>query len=101
MNHEKITLWLWLVCVAVVGGILGYIQKHERPATRMERFRALSIGVSSSMFAAYCTFQIAFYYLSNENVSVAIAGVAAWMGADAFLTLEKIVLNNLNNKKEG
>lgn len=100
MNNEKLTFWAWFLFITLVGGILGYFAKNQAPVSRAERLRGLAIGILTSMFAAYVTFQIAFYYLHSENVSVAIAGVAAWMGADAFLTLEKIILNK-TNKKEG
>lgn len=101
MNNEKLTFWAWFVFIAFVGGILGYFAKNTKPATRAERLRGLAIGISTSMFAAYVTFQIAFYYLGSENISVALSGVSAWMGADAFLAMERAILNNLNNKKEG
>jgi len=100
MNNEKLTFWAWFLFIALVGGILGYFAKNKAPVSRTERLRGLAIGILTSMFAAYVTFQIAFYYFHSENVSVAIAGVAAWMGADAFLTLEQIILNK-TNKKEG
>lgn len=99
MNNEKLTFWAWFLFIALVGGILGYFAKNKAPISRAERLRGLAIGVLTSMFAAYVTFQIALYYFQNENISVAIAGVAAWMGADAFLTLEQIILNKSNNKE--
>lgn len=99
MNNEKLTFWAWFLFVALIGGVLGYFAKNKTPISKTERLRGLAIGILTSMFAAYVTFQIAFYYLHSENVSVAIAGVAAWMGADAFLTLEKIILNTLNKKQ--
>lgn len=101
MNSEKLTFWAWFIFVAVVGGLLGYIAKNKRPATRKELLRGLAIGMVISMFAAYLTFKIAFFFFANEDVSVAIAGVAAWMGADAFLTLEKWITTISNTKKEG
>ncbi|WP_041963454.1 phage holin family protein [Sulfurospirillum cavolei] len=93
MNNEKLTFWAWFVFVAFIGAILGYFTKNKEPVSKVERLKGLAIGVTTSMFAAYVMFQIAFFYFQNENVSVAIAGVAAWMGADAFLTLEKIITN--------
>jgi uncharacterized membrane protein (UPF0136 family) len=101
MNNEKLTFWAWFLFVAIVGGFLGYITKNKRPATRKELLRGLAIGMLISMFAAYITFKIAFFMFANEDVSVAIAGVAAWMGTDAFLTLEKWATTILNTKKEG
>lgn len=99
MNNEKLTFWAWFLFVALIGGILGYFAKNKAPLSKTERLRGLAIGILTSMFAAYVTFQIAFYYLHSEDVSVAIAGVAAWMGTDAFLTLEHFFLNTLNKKQ--
>lgn len=100
MNNEKLTFWLWFLFVALIGGFLGYIAKNKRPATRKELLRGLAIGILISMFVAYLTFKIAYFFFANEDVSVAIAGVAAWMGADAFLTLEQIILNTIGKREK-
>lgn len=100
IDVEKVTLWAWLVFVALVGGLLGYIKKHgSTPATPIERTKDVLFGVAASMFVAYVTFQIGFYYLQNADVCVALAGVAAWMGTDALVALEGALLNFIQKRR--
>ncbi|MFV0481847.1 MAG: phage holin family protein [Campylobacteraceae bacterium] len=95
---EKLIFWAWVCFVACVAGVLSFIKKNRgKEQTKKEFIAGMIVGVITSMLVAYITFQIAFFYFENENISVAISGIAAWMGADALVALQGFILN-LTNK---
>jgi len=99
--REKIIFWAWVLFVAGVGGVLNYIKNNgNKHQTKKEFICGIVIGVATSMFVAYITYNIAFYYLQSENISVAISGIAAWMGADALIALQSFILNLSNRRKD-
>lgn len=88
--QEKLQFYLWLFGVALVGGILGYLgDEKDKSLTRAQKLRVFIVGVIGSMFTAYITFFIAFHFIPNQELCVAIAGLAAWSGTDLLLALEK------------
>lgn len=98
MHLNKITI-VWLIIVALVGGVLGLTRmKQEEDTPFVEKVKRFAIGLATSMFTAYLTFELAYAYFGKENAAVAIAGLAAWMGADALITLEIFVKNYIKNR---
>ncbi len=78
--------YVWLVAISIVGGVLNYIRNKDEDKKRsIKRFL---VGMVSSMFAAYITFELVTYLSGSERVAVALGGLAAWMGTDALLALE-------------
>jgi uncharacterized membrane protein (UPF0136 family) len=100
MNKLNETFWGWFLFVVVVGGMLGYYRRSNHAATVKERIVGLIIGIATSMFTAYLVFEAAYGYIGNEHISIALAGLAAWMGADALCALQKAVISYINRKGE-
>lgn len=100
MENEKLKFWMWFFSVVIIGGILGYRHNHPiQAATKRERLSNLFFGVVTSMFVGYIVFQLAFYYLGNDNVAVSLAGLAAWMGTNALIALESVIVMFISKKK--
>jgi len=100
MNLDKITI-AWLLFVAFVGGVLGLARRENaNTLTKKEKIKHFVIGVATSMFTAYIVFEFIYGHVDNIRIAVAVSGLAAWMGADALLGLEKIFVNLINRKKD-
>lgn len=101
INNDNNFIYWWLVFVSFVASLIGMINKEKLKEYKSTKAKAgaLVSGIATSMLVSYIVFEIAFYYLANERMSVALAGVGAWMGTDAFLTLQKVVFDYISRKK--
>lgn len=98
INIDKdILYYLWLLIISFIGGVLNYIKRKAKGNSFS--LSAFLVGVVSSMFVAYLTFEIGNFYFGSEKFAVALAGLAAWMGTDALVGLEEVFRKKILEEK--
>lgn len=86
-------MWLWLIFVSIIGGLLGLISRNDLTNLPFsKKLKALFLGVVTSMFVAYIVYELSLYIFNKEALSVAIAGLAAYMGTNALVALENALI---------
>ena len=91
---NEIGLWLWLMAVSLIGGVLGFMNRNDLDGKDAgEKIRALVLGVTTSMFVAYLVYELSLFMLNKESLSVAIAGLAAYIGTNALVALESAFID--------
>lgn len=99
MNEDKF-IYYWLCCVCFVAAITSIYEKNKLSgfsgSKKIAKFLSVLI---SSMLAGYISFEFALYFIQNERLSVAIAGVGAFMGTEVLEMLSKFAFNFMEKKK--
>ncbi|MBR8466170.1 hypothetical protein KDE13_07440 [Campylobacter sp. faydin G-140] len=99
MNDFKNSYLFWVLMVGLVAGFLSHA-KDERPKSLKQRFIYFVIGAISSTFLCWMTYEIAFYYIAQQNPSLAIGGFFAWRGAEwATAIVDKFIDSKLKNNE--
>lgn len=96
MNKEELKIYLWMFFVSIIGGVLG--MKERAKPCKGSRCACFFFGVIASMFVAYVSFEIAFFYFENVKFSVAISGIAAWVGTESLTSLQSIIMTEINKR---
>lgn len=97
MVDKEVLYYIWLLIISFIGGVLNYIKRKAKGSKFS--LGAFILGVVSSMFVAYLTFEIGNFYFENEKFAVALAGLAAWMGTDALVGLEEVYKKKIFKEK--
>lgn len=92
--------YAWLAAVAFIGAVTGYLTKARGlyGAARKERFKLFILGVTTSMFISYITYELSLYFFHANGLSVALAGLASFTGTDFAVVLEKGFLDFIERK---
>ncbi|MDR2100105.1 MAG: phage holin family protein [Campylobacteraceae bacterium] len=100
MSLEKIYLWLWLVIVALLGAIVGLSTKANfNGLDKKTKSKKIAAGTLASVFVAYITFEMTYYFFSTERFSIACAGIASYLGTDALVVLGNIFISLMTKGK--
>lgn len=102
MIKDDFLMYVWLICISFFSSIFGLIGKEKLSNCQNKKCKVFKFvsGVGTSMIVAYFAFEVSFYYLNHQKLSIALAGVAAWMGADALVSLQEILVKFINRKIE-
>lgn len=92
--------YLWLCVVAFIGGVTGYLVKlkYNPNQSRKDKIKFFILGVTTSMFISYITYEVAVYFLKSNGISVALAGLASFTGTDFAVAIEKAGLDFISRK---
>lgn len=94
-------MWLWLIFISIVGGILGFLNRNDLSSLPFKtKCRSLFLGIATSMFVAYLVFEFTFFVFGKEALSVASAGLAAYMGTNALVALENVFISYIGRLKK-
>ncbi|MFV0481345.1 MAG: phage holin family protein [Campylobacteraceae bacterium] len=97
--HDKFWLWVWLIFLAIIGGTIGFLSRNDLSDMKInEKIRALFLGIFTSMFVAYITFEIVLFLFEKEMFAVAMAGLAAYMGTNALVILENAFISYIQHR---
>ncbi|EAJ1232650.1 hypothetical protein YY92_08760 [Campylobacter fetus] len=98
---NKLGVYAYIVLLGAFGGLLAVFQKHKLANCKTKKCYLFTsfFGVLTSIFIAYIGYEITNYFLTNEKISLAIAGVCAWAGTDALVALEKKLINIISDKE--
>lgn len=101
MNTEKFWLWIWLLVVACIGALVALLTKNDFTGlSKEQKMRKIEAGTIASIFVAYLTFEITFYFIGAERFSVACAGIASYLGTDALVALGNVFISLITKGKE-
>lgn len=81
ITHLKNHYLFWVIVVGLVAGFLSH-SKNERPKSLKQRFIYFVTGAISSTFLCWMSYELAFYFIKEQNASLAIGGFFAWRGAE-------------------
>lgn len=100
IDNNEFFKYIWLAVVAFVGSATGCLAKVKDWGEKSfsEKAKLFSLGVTTSMFISYITYECAFYYLQANGICVALAGLASFMGTDFVVVLEKAALDFIIRK---
>lgn len=94
--------FIWLMSVALFGAVVGFITKQHKvllsglPKIRLSAF--IIGSVVSSLFIAYITFELLMHFAAPTRLSIAIAGMAAYVGNDLLIVLQEAIITKLRDK---
>lgn len=98
MSEDKF-IYYWLCCVCFIAALTSTYEKHKLDGLKgISRLKRLLSALSSSMLAGYVSFEFALYFIQNERLSVAIAGIGAYIGTEMLEKLQSIVFNYIEKK---
>ena len=84
---------LWMMAVAMAGGVLSFIQKVRDGKARALNFAELAGEMFISAFVGLVTFWICKAFSVDQYLTAAGVGVAGHMGARAIFLLEQYIEN--------
>lgn len=73
-------IYLWVFAVGLIGGLLN-IGANQNKTTGHKAINFI-VGVISSIFIGWVSFEIARFIYKDEQVALAAAGFFAWKGTD-------------------
>ncbi|AQW85548.1 hypothetical protein CPIN18021_0286 [Campylobacter pinnipediorum subsp. caledonicus] len=86
------TYIIYILIVGIVGSFVSW-SKAENHNLRNIFFRVID-----GCFSAYVVYEIAYYFTTNEKLSLAICGVGAFSGSDMLVSLKEFALNFFQRK---
>lgn len=99
-TFDEILKYIWLGIVAFAGAVTGYFTKSrnikDKPAE--EKIKLFILGVTTSMFISYITYELSLYFFHANGISVALAGLASFTGTDFAVAMEKGLLDLIQRK---
>ncbi len=98
-NNETLIKYAWLAFVSMVGGGLGFVKKTMptiQGETVIKKLKSLSLGIATSMFVAYITYEMILWSIKSERLAIAFAGLASFAGADMLGVLQKKLVDSIN-----
>lgn len=99
---KELAEYLYITIVAFIGGILSYTQDKTSNKIQYTNFITklghITSSICISMFAAYLTYEFAQYFISKNNICVALGGLGAYAGRDALEALKSRLLINIKGK---
>lgn len=100
MENDNLIKYLWLAAVTFVGSVTGYLVKVKDCSNKTfgEKLKLFLLGVTTSMFISYITYEGAFYFFQTNGICVALAGLASFMGTDFAVVLEKAAIDFIIKK---
>ncbi len=101
---EDVFKYLWMAVVAAVGGTIGFISKISPRLTGQAlhtKIRAYLMGLVTSMFVAYITYEGSLFFIHSERLSVALAGLASFAGTDLLVILQQNFIEVIKRKLGG
>ncbi|MDR0666859.1 MAG: phage holin family protein [Campylobacteraceae bacterium] len=93
---DKAWFALWVFIIALAGAVVSFLTKTKEQKPNRQQIMA---GFIVSLFVAYITFEIIFYFTSAPRLSAAMCGVASWMGTDALVLLGGILTKFVKGEK--
>lgn len=83
-----------------MGAVTGYLAKVKDMEQKSfkEKAKLFALGVTTSMFISYITYEGAYYFLQANGICVALAGLASFMGTDFVVAVEKAVIDFIVGK---
>lgn len=75
----------------LVLGVIGSFVQFSKQETK--GFKSFFVRLVDGCFSAFIVYEIAFYYLSNERISLAICGIGAWLGTENIISYVRDFLN--------
>lgn len=78
-------LYYYLLVLGIIGGIVGAREPKQS-------LKAFFIRLIDGCFSAFIAYEIAFYYLNNERISLAICGIGAWLGMENIINFLRELL---------
>lgn len=97
---QEILQYLWISVIALLGSTVGFITRFGKYADFSSKKKILTyvLGIITSMFTAFITFEIVLYVIGNERVAVALSGLAAFAGTDLLVFLQNEFLEHVKRK---
>lgn len=97
---QQILQYAWICVIALIGSTVGFIVRFGKyqDFTCKKKITTYILGVITSMFTAYVTYEICFYVVENDRVSVAIAGLASFAGTDLLVFMQNEVFEYLKKR---
>ncbi|AVK80653.1 hypothetical protein C6B32_01985 [Campylobacter fetus subsp. testudinum] len=94
-------MYAWVAIVGFVGGIIGAKDRDTHKGCLHIRCAILKYIIAGfmSMYICYIAFELAFFWIGNMDVAIAIAGIAAFMGTNALITLQELITNLTKGNK--
>lgn len=100
MNDDKL-IYYWLCCVCFIAALTSTYEKQKLDGFKgITRLKRLLSALSSSMLAGYVSFEFALYFIQNERLSVAIAGIGAYVGAEMLEKLQNLIFTYIERKSK-
>jgi hypothetical protein len=101
MIAAKLYLWFWLVAVAFLGAAVALMTKTDfSNLDKKAKIKKIVEGTLASIFVAYITFEITYYFFAAERFSIACAGIASYMGTDALVVLTNLFVAFITKGKK-
>lgn len=101
LDNKDITLYAWVAVVGFVGGIIGAKDRDAHKGClniKCVIFKYIIAGFMS-MYVCYITYELAFFWIGNMDVAIAIAGIAAFMGTNALMALQDLIINLIKGNR--
>lgn len=98
---ESVKTYIWLSIISLVGGFVGFVTKNSHKLQNKSLMQKIGIHITaiiSSMFISYVVFQLLFCTTGKQGISVAIAGIAAYMGTDVLVIIQDKLMERLKAK---
>lgn len=98
---ESVKTYIWLAIISLVGGFVGFITKNSHKLKDKSFIQKVGIhftAIISSMFISYIVFQLLYCTTLKQGLSVAVAGIAAYMGTDVLVILQDKLMEKLKSK---
>jgi hypothetical protein len=97
----KFGFYAWLAIIAFTGAVVSLATKNNFSGmSKKEKSAKIAAGILASMFVAYIIFEITLYFVGNERLAVACAGIASYMGTDALVALGNVLLTLITKGKK-
>lgn len=98
---DIVKTYIWLATISLLGGFVGFITKNNHKLKGKSLIQKIGIhltAILSSMFISYVVFQLLFCTTGKQGISVAIAGIASYMGTDVLIILQDRIVEKLKSK---
>lgn len=77
---DVLGVYIWVALVGFIGGILNIGTSPHKSTGH--KWLNLIVGILSSMFCGWISFEIILYAYGHERLALATCGFFAWKGAD-------------------
>jgi len=85
--------WGFPVFVSLLGAVLGIVHKGGKKSVR-----TVILSIATSMFVAFITYGLSYYFTNIEIVRVAAAGLMSYMSTNTVVVFEEIVIRAVCKK---
>ncbi|KEA46563.1 hypothetical protein CR66_01630 [Campylobacter mucosalis] len=83
---------LYVMALGILGSLVGFTKSDQKG------LKAFSYRLIDGVFSAYIAYEIAFYFLQNERLCMAICATAAWFGSDLLVEIRDIIISAIKAK---